>query len=276
MLSLNGCGLQPKQVVNDIISAKQGDRGIRLQNLLPTIESRYDDLAAARPPFVGLVPAQYSADDSDALDHCYSSRTAPLDRLVAAIRRSQSEFLRYLCPYCLIDRSTEVDHYLPRNIFPEYAVHSENLIPICDTCNRSKSAKLSLSATRNFLHFYLDPIPAARFLFARVNWMAQTPIVEFRIDGTNLDAPTTAALERHFSSLRLLERYSDVSNLVFSDAASLLHTHGGALTDASAKAMLLAEAERWARLLGSSNYWKTAAFTAMAEHDAVVRMIVTP
>ena len=40
-----------------------------------------------------------------------------------------------LCPYCNLDNTSELDHFLPKSVFYDYAVTPINLIPICVTCN---------------------------------------------------------------------------------------------------------------------------------------------
>lgn len=43
---------------------------------------------------------------------------------------------KYKCPLCGINDVTDIDHYMPRSVFPEYSVHPFNLIPICHECNK--------------------------------------------------------------------------------------------------------------------------------------------
>jgi len=52
-----------------------------------------------------------------------------------------------ICLYCWsayllwnwLQTSTELDHYLDRNHFPQYAWNPYNLVPVCKNCNNSKS-----------------------------------------------------------------------------------------------------------------------------------------
>src|SRR5690242_16252316 len=114
MRQLNPSVLEPKLVLREIVTSKTGSRGARLLRLLPQVESRYDDLCAAIPPFLGLSSSPYVGQDKEALEHCYSVPTAPLNRLKASILRSQPQSIRNWCPYCLIGRASQFDHYLPQ------------------------------------------------------------------------------------------------------------------------------------------------------------------
>lgn len=63
------------------------------------------------------------------------------------------------CPFCsgLVVPDT-LDHFLPKDIYPEYSIFSKNLIPCCDSCNRAKSTKILHNGERIFFHPYYDDL----------------------------------------------------------------------------------------------------------------------
>ena len=62
-----------------------------------------------------------------------------------------------VCPICGIELWDEVDHHIPRALFPEFSGLCYNLIPLCHDCNHEKS-DLWLDDNRNRLIFnaYVD------------------------------------------------------------------------------------------------------------------------
>ncbi len=62
------------------------------------------------------------------------------------------------CPYCA-GLSTDVDtldHYLPKSVYPRFAVLPPNLVPACATCNTLMKASSSNDPGQQFLHPYSD------------------------------------------------------------------------------------------------------------------------
>ena len=49
-----------------------------------------------------------------------------------------------ICPICGIDTYDEWDHYVPRELMPEYSVLTSNLIPLCHDCNHTKNCTKTL------------------------------------------------------------------------------------------------------------------------------------
>ncbi len=61
------------------------------------------------------------------------------------------------CPLCGVRDVTDLDHYAPRSIFPEYSVHPKNLIPTCHECNTVKdNVWLTKGGHRIVFNSYFD------------------------------------------------------------------------------------------------------------------------
>jgi hypothetical protein len=69
------------------------------------------------------------------------------------------------CPCCGEDGAPgTLDHYLPKDVFPELAICLANLTPMCDRCQREKSTKyISDSGYKTFIHPYFDIIDECFF-----------------------------------------------------------------------------------------------------------------
>lgn len=64
------------------------------------------------------------------------------------------------CPMCGAAGVGTVDHYLPRETYPEFSVFTPNLIPACNLCN-SKAKKTTVkgtTASERFLHPYFNKL----------------------------------------------------------------------------------------------------------------------
>lgn len=60
---------------------------------------------------------------------------------------------RKVCPYCGFGEISEIDHFLPKSIYPEFSVFYFNLVPSCHICNSKKGNKKNIC-----IHPYLENI----------------------------------------------------------------------------------------------------------------------
>ena len=61
------------------------------------------------------------------------------------------------CPYCDFGEIAEIDHFLPKYLYPEFILFYYNLIPSCHNCNKNKGVK------RIHIHPYKDKIDIEPF-----------------------------------------------------------------------------------------------------------------
>jgi 5-methylcytosine-specific restriction endonuclease McrA len=72
------------------------------------------------------------------------------------------------CPFCNERDASTLDHYLPKSIFPEFAILPINLIPCCKDCNHEKGEHKADSETKQLIHPYYDDIDSQQWLYASV------------------------------------------------------------------------------------------------------------
>lgn len=228
--SLNRLKGDPYSWLEQIVAAKRGARRVLLTRASNQIKGRYADfLVHFDPGKLGLFASvTLAADLEEALLHCYSNSTAPLKSLRVALTAAQDLNRQNFCPYCHISTHSTLDHYLPKEQFPELCVHPDNLIPACNVCNGLKSTKWKLpGGQRRFLHFYLDAIPTGPFLRCNLRWVVAKGE---RVPNTTweLTPKATTLIGQHFKDLDLLNRYKDHAHDVFVEtrnALSLLRGH---------------------------------------------------
>lgn len=184
----------PLAVYDEIIRRKdEADRLCRLKGRLIAAYQHYERKGHKlhrMTPLSGLYPK-----DRAALFDCYNAKIHVYWR----IRK-----IAYWCPYCTLVQVQTLDHYLPKEDFPEFAVLTKNLVPSCRDCNTS-GKKYEEDGRRALIHPYFDDIRAHELWTATVGVVDGVPEVKFDVDpGTN-DGELCA---RHAENLKLKERFS--------------------------------------------------------------------
>ena len=230
------------------------------------ILSAYEDYLHHAPNLGELSPLHLTDDQREALIHAFEVATNPL----IALRVKLTVFvLSSRCASCGISETSELDHYLPKEHHPQFAILSRNLVPICSTCNRKKAQKLLVGGTnvRCFLHLYFDNIPSQRFLAVEIQLYPKFIDIEFKVCRPNgMDWSIFQHLKSHVAELDLVNRYRKMALLHMSDERGsyrrLFETDqtGQRLSDELAQ-----KAEDHAITYGF-NYWLSVLNAALAEN----------
>jgi hypothetical protein len=73
------------------------------------------------------------------------------------IKRIRDTKLLLSCPVCGSGTTGHVDHYLPRSVYPEFAIMRANLVPTCPHCNSCvKGDTVRGTNPERFIHPYFD------------------------------------------------------------------------------------------------------------------------
>lgn len=146
-------------------------RHARLAEVRAAVEASYREFLALNGDFSTIEPcSELSEEQSDALKKCYESEAPTLKRLKAAIRELQDPCIGGICQNCGLSESNTFDHYIPKNEFPEFAIHPHNLVPCCQQCNdyRRRRPWRDEHGCRT-LHLYFDDVEVReRYLVARI------------------------------------------------------------------------------------------------------------
>ncbi|MFD9047954.1 HNH endonuclease signature motif containing protein [Streptomyces zaomyceticus] len=185
------------------------------------------------------------------------------------------------CPICGVGRVRQVDHHLPKSIYPYLATVPINLLPICGDCNYEKRNKAPTRYAEQALHPYFDDIDGDRWLRARLLTLdangepydaspSEKPEdwrFEFYVDKpSSWDKQHTERVKHHFSkTYRLGDIYEDQAandipglELAFEEVFEV----GGA---SDVRAYLLGLART--RAHQQKNSWMVALYEALADHD---------
>jgi hypothetical protein len=214
-----------QDIGNDKYNLAGNNRKDRILALVPTITPRYAlyEHHFNANTLENIAAVNYSQQTKQDLLHCYTSETASLNRLVAAIKDNQLFHLMGICQFCGINTDSTTDHYLPKDSFPDFCVAALNLFPCCPDCNSLKGEYMwdALHNTRGIINFYTDVIPAQQFLYANITYNGDVPTVHFHIQNiSGINLAFYNIIERHFDRLNLLERYKEKFNSLYNQTRS--------------------------------------------------------
>lgn len=114
------------------------------------------------------------------------------------------------CPSCGEDGNPDtLDHYLPKDIYPEYSILTKNLTPMCFKCQIRKGVKVcDEHGKRIFFHPYFDEIQWPIFrVVIHPPYNAPTYFQVVICDDLPEEVAEVAA--RHLKDLGVFERFED-------------------------------------------------------------------
>lgn len=249
---------------NEIASEKKQPLHGRLNRMRSRVKNSYANYSANSKNLESLTPIGINGVREKALLHAYSSATKTMKAMRGKLLFPDIEDFDE-CPYCGINEPKTLDHYLPKETFPEFSIFPSNLIPICHVCNcqYKGTSYLTPTGSRLFLHSYFDVFPAADFLAADVNVGSKIEI-EFKSVQVAGNIYFSSLVKNHFDKLNLIDRFLIKSaaeinrkratferfyiNNQYMNVASQLNTEAADL-----------------RATLSGNHWKVALYEALSK-----------
>lgn len=112
------------------------------------------------------------------------------------------------CPACGEDgKPNTLDHYLPKDIFPEFSITPANLFPMCDACQLHKgTATVDGDGRRYFIHPYFDDFASQQVITVEFLPEFNSPSIEVKAHG-DLDPDDFALASRHLIKLQIPQRF---------------------------------------------------------------------
>jgi hypothetical protein len=206
MRNLPAPAIDDKTTFSEIINAKSSDYKRRLLRLKGKIHLRYDDYLFNASCLESLSSSTFKGVRAKALVKCYSSKTKLLEELRGKLLFPDLEDFDE-CPFCGIGEPTTLDHYLPKEQFPEFSVLSKNLIPVCGVCNSNyKGINWIENGQRLFIHSYYDNFPKQKFLNTSIS-ISDKITIQFNTLHLALHPDFSALFSKHFEKLSLNKRY---------------------------------------------------------------------
>jgi hypothetical protein len=257
--------------ITTIIDSKEQDRGI----LLKTLNSKIIDdcnLYHDQKSTLELLPMQvFTEERKKALLHCYNSPTVPLNNI------TQANFkLAPYCPYCNKNPSETMDHYLPKQKFPEYCFYAPNLVPACYSCNGKKGDRYINSINKRiFLNAYFDLIPEEQFLFVDLSiGDDDIPSGYFYIDRTNITITDDLwdILQEHIKNFHLMDEYQNDMNAFITDEIGNWIKENPNFSIDDLRMVLNWQISSKTNLW--NNFWKTVVYRKILASDELLQFLI--
>ena len=254
-------------IFDEIAAAKHEPRRGLMRAARTEVLAAYQSYEAAAPEVGGLARAHLTSRQKAAMKHAFTSETQPMITLRGNLLKRISVAR---CPFCGISESSTLDHYLPKEQFPEFSVFPTNLVPSCSVCNTHKRDRILVQGTnvRMFLHPCYDVIPDLAFLNVRVRMEADALILSYHlIQPAGMTLRTFQHLQSHFKELNLADRYRRMGLEHLGGQYPALRRAYGAGEDAERVAMKLVEGAEDNEEASGPNYWLAKLYRALADNE---------
>ncbi|WP_394670882.1 HNH endonuclease [uncultured Acinetobacter sp.] len=260
-----------------INSITDDDLYTRLQSIMTNIiQSSSDYGNKALISLLYTIPPNHCENDAIALGNVtkkelravYSSHFVPATK-PARIYYDQLISLAPLgkCPYCGVGYASTLDHYLPKNKFPQLSVTPLNLIPSCKDCNTGKKTSFPTTFRAQSLHPYFDHDNFIEDQWLYANVIETTPaIIDYCvIPPSHWNEDDKARVHTHFNDFDLKLKYSiEASNQIAVLRDSLLYAwDSNGFVGVRQQLML----DALAYYLKHPNSWQTAMYQALAQSN---------
>ncbi len=165
-------------------------------------------------------PYGFDGEDKSSLLKLYSSQRKPLKELRVVLTTNERNERDNLCPNCTIGEVASLDHFIPKDEFPEFSVNPINLVPCCSTCNSKKKDNWKDNDKMLFLNLYADVIPNIQYLFVEVKSKLD---FKFVVDNrNNIDENLFEIIDSHYEKLGLTQRFRENSDKIITELAGLI------------------------------------------------------
>ncbi|NBN05581.1 hypothetical protein GWI63_16320 [Proteus sp. G2665] len=109
-----------------------------------------------------------------------------------------------------------MDHYLPKDIFPEFSVTIHNLFPMCDICQGKKGVKLNdADGKRYFMHPYFDTFTEQQLLILDITEPYNAPSSISLTPNPSLTLPLRELVKKHTDELDIPLRYLSYFKIMY-------------------------------------------------------------
>lgn len=224
----NGHPKSPFQLYQEAVDRTDDLKKNHLNGIQSTIRGCFDEYESEfnHSNIHTITRRGISEPSASMLRSLYSSQAALIKRLRKYFNTQlPNRIYRNTCPYCTGCGTNTIEHILPKEDYPEYAINTLNLIPCCGTCNPSKGQKVKDDTGRpQFINFYYHDIESQEFLVADISFDDKgKPIFTFHLNFQNVsDSTLKTAIENHYENLHLLERYKIMADAKYAECEATI------------------------------------------------------
>lgn len=203
-----------KELFNKVLERKNRINKEKLEAIKNVVFNRFEEYSNHKNNLenIGESP-ECCRNIKSILKGCYTRNTDyEVGILTANIISMQTTSVQSTCPHCGLSEPETIDHYLPKDTFPEFSILPINLVPMCGRCNNIKNTDWKVENNRNSIHFYFDKFIDKKFLYCDLAYKNQVdiePIVKFKlVKDDEITDTQFEIIKNHFETFNLHERYS--------------------------------------------------------------------
>jgi hypothetical protein len=193
--------------IDEVVQQRQG--GVNAQ-FFTAIKAGWkarvqDYLAAGGDPGV-IQPWCAVQPDGQKFRNLYLQPAA--DSVQAPVLATLRERTLQFCPACGEDGTPNtLDHYLPKQTYPEFSITACNLFPMCDICQGEKlTTTVNAAGERLFLHPYFDQFIDVLVVHLQIGPPFEAPATMTLLPHPGLTPTQAALVARHLHNLAISTR----------------------------------------------------------------------
>jgi 5-methylcytosine-specific restriction endonuclease McrA len=237
---------------------------------IDTVKSQYIEYAKYFGNPWSVAPANITPDLKSQIILQYDSKNTRF----GFIKKIRHELSTLTCPLCGSLSLGTVDHFLPKEIYPEFSFYSKNLTPACGCNSRKGVQHRGVNAAERFLHPYFDKVLSERLLISNFRGDFSSPLID--IAPSNNGHKLIKTIEYH---VKFIREKTNILNWLINDFANLVRSRNvilgnylplGALTKNDVKRGLVRKLRANDAEFDSKNNWKSVLIAGLLDNDDFV------
>lgn len=214
MILLEQLERDPKELFDTVLIRKSRRNKEKLESIKEIVFNRYDEYLDKKNILEDIKDSPECCKEmKDTLKGCYTrDKEYEVGIVTSNIISMQTSSVQSKCPHCGLSEPDTIDHYLPKDIFPEFSILPINLVPMCGRCNNIKNTDWKINGYRNSIHFYFDTFIDKKFLYCKLEYRSKVntiPIPKFYFQKhEEMNDTQFIIAKNHFDTFKLYERYS--------------------------------------------------------------------
>lgn len=227
----------PFQIYKEAVARCDESKKNTLQGIEATILGYYNEFDSHLLPqsIHSILSHGIANPEAAMLRSLYSSKAAVIKRIKNYFNNEfPNRIYRNACPYCGLPGAGTTEHILPKEIYPEYAINTLNLLPCCNICNSGKGQRVKdAMGNAEFINFYYHDIESEEFLKADITFDSNgKPQFAFCLEfKPGMDSVLMRVIGNHYDNLHLLSRYISLADSKYVECEQTILTLASGRTD---------------------------------------------
>ncbi|WP_394497135.1 HNH endonuclease [Shewanella sp. ENK2] len=231
-------------IVNSMVNTVNKEPNLRkplLNNLSASVCLRYNEYNDKfdEKNIIFVSDSNRDNAESEALIYLYEGNSKTVSTLKSQIKTIQEEHLKQICPSCGLLPANTIDHYIPKELYPEFSIFSKNLIWMCGTCNGKKAQYWKELTYRGIINFYIDDIPSFNFIGCDIS--NNNGILKATYFLKNYKLTNHPNIVMHFDKLKILNIYKEHIPTKLGEIVADLRSYKGKIDKKRVKGILLTQ-----------------------------------